>query len=101
MHLMRYRFIISNLPGKHRQTVSASKSNYVLNIQHHQEEDEICQRIVTYCKTDWPTLSELPHTIKPYYLVASELSVVHISVVHSLLMRGTRIVIQQLCMSRC
>ena len=120
MHLMRYHFTISHVPGKNlvtadalsraplsdrsqddqelqaevevylntvRQTVPASEKQ-LLHIQHHQEEDEICQQIVTYCKTYWPTQGELPHPIRPYYSVASELSVVQ-----GLLMRGTRIVI--------
>ncbi|MCY3930012.1 MAG: RNase H-like domain-containing protein, partial [Acidobacteria bacterium] len=120
MRLMRYRFTISHVPGKSlviadtlsraplsdmtladhdfnaeveayvntvRQTLPASEKQ-LMNIHHQQERDEICQQIVTYCNTSWPNQTELPAPIRPYLSVASELTVVH-----GLLMRGTRIVI--------
>ena len=59
-----------------------------MTIQRKQEGDEICQKIVTYCITSWPNQAELPAPIRPYLPVASE-----ISIVHGLIMRGTRIVI--------
>ena len=54
----------------------------------HQQGDEICQKIVTYCNTSWPNQAELPAPIRPYLLIASELPIVP-----GLLMWGTRIVI--------
>ena len=121
MRLMRYRFTISQVPGKNliiadalsraplsdvylsdedlecrdietylntvRQTLPASNKQ-LMTIQHQQEGDEICQKIVTYCITSWPNQAELPAPIRPYLPVASELSIVH-----GLLMQGTRIVI--------
>ena len=70
-----------------RQTLPASEKQ-LMTIQHQQEGDEICQKIVTYCITSWPNQAELPAPIRPYLPVASELSIVH-----GLLMRDTRIVI--------
>ena len=120
MHLMRYRFTISHVPGKNliiadalsraplsdvyhsdedlnaevetylntvRQTLPASEKQ-LMTIQHQQEGNEICQKIVTYCITSWPNQAKLPAPIRPYLPVASELSIVH-----GLLMQGTRIVI--------
>ena len=119
MRLMRYHFTISHIPGNNliiadalsraplsdvylsdedfnaevetylntvRKTLPASEK-HLMTIQHQQEGDEICQKIVTYCNTSWPNQAELPAPIKPYLPVASELSIVH-----RLLMRGTRIV---------
>ena len=120
MRLMRYHFTVSHVPGKNliiadalsraplsdmdiqdqdfnaeveaylntvRQTLPASETQ-LMNIQHQHEGDEVCQQLVTYCNTSWPNQAELPALIRPYLPVASELSVVH-----GLLMRGTRIVI--------
>ena len=36
-----------------RQTLPASKTQ-LMNIQHQQEGDEVCQQFVTYCNTSWP-----------------------------------------------
>ena len=120
MRLMRYHFTISHVPGKSliiadalsraplpdmdpqaqdfnaeveaylnivQQNLPASETQLV-NIQHQQEADEVCQQLVTYCSTSWPNQAEISTLIRPYLPVASELSVVH-----GLLMRGTRIVI--------
>ena len=57
-------------------------------IQQHQEADQVCQQIVSYCKSGWPEKHQLPTAVRPYYPVASE-----ISVEHDLLMRGSRIII--------
>ena len=116
MHLMRYCFTISHIPGKNliivdalsraplsdvylsdkdldaevetylntvRQTFPASEKQ-LMTIQHQQEGDEICQKIVTYCITSWPNQAELQDLIRPYLPVASELSIAH-----GLLKRGT------------
>ena len=117
MRLMRYHFTISHVPGKsliiadalsraplpdmdpQAQDFNAEVEAYLnivqqnlptqlVNIQHQQEADEVCQQLVTYCSTSWPNQAEISTLIRPYLLVASELSVVH-----GLLMRGTRIVI--------
>ncbi len=57
-------------------------------IKRHQEEDEVCQQVATYCQSGWPTKQALAGAVKPYYSVSSELSVQN-----GLLMRGNRIVI--------
>ena len=57
-------------------------------IKLHQEEDETCRLIVSYCQSEWPEKHKLPAAVHPYYSVASE-----ISVQQGLLMRGGRIII--------
>ena len=53
-----------------------------------QEQDDICKKLMQFCKDGWPHHSKLKGTIKLYKPVASELSV-H----NGLLLRGSRIVI--------
>ena len=48
----------------------------------------MCQHLITFCTEGWPNKSRVPGILKPYYQVASELSVVD-----RLLFRGFRIVI--------
>ena len=57
-------------------------------IKQHQEEDEVCRRIASYCRSRWPEKQHLPAAVRPYHPVASE-----ISVEQGLLMRGGRIII--------
>ena len=53
-----------------------------------QDQDKVCKQVKKYCSERWPDKNLLEHDIKPYYQVNGELTVVH-----GLLMRGTRIVI--------
>ena len=53
-----------------------------------QEADAECQQITAYCKSGWPRRKELPHELRPYHQVASELAVTE-----GLLMRQSRIII--------
>ena len=57
-------------------------------IRQHQEDDKACQQIVLYCQSGWPDKQHLPAVARPYYSVASE-----ISVEQGLMMRGGRIII--------
>ena len=98
MRLMWYHFTISHVPGKSliitdalsrvplpdedfqaqdfieaylnivKQNLPASKTQLV-NIQHQQEADEVCQQLVTYGKTSWPNQTEIPALIRPYLAV--------------------------------
>ena len=60
----------------------------LLEITEAQKADGVCQKVAEYCQTQWPEKSELDAAIRPYYQVATELSVEQ-----GLLMRGSRIVI--------
>ena len=53
-----------------------------------QQQDEVCQKVVEYCKTGWPGRSRLSGVIKQFYPVSSELCVEK-----GLLLRGNRLVI--------
>ena len=59
-----------------------------------QDQDKICQQVKKYYAENWPDKDHIEHDIKPYYQVNGELTVVH-----GLLMRGTRIVIPK-CLQR-
>lgn len=58
------------------------------NMRSHQEQDEACKLLMSYCHTGWPDKKMLPEIIRPYYPRASE-----ISVTEQLLMRQNRIII--------
>ena len=53
-----------------------------------QDQDKVCQKVKKYCSEHWPDKNHIEHDIRPYYQVNGELTIVH-----GLLMRGTRIVI--------
>ena len=53
-----------------------------------QEEDDVCQRLTSYCEKGWPKRCRVEGAIKPYLPVASELTLQG-----GLLVRGNRIVI--------
>ena len=57
-------------------------------IRQHQEEEEACKQVKTYCKEGWPTRQEVPGAVLPFYSVSAEMSVEN-----DLLLRGRRIVI--------
>ncbi len=118
MRTMRYTYTISHVPGKSLVTADtlsrapeegrdedtlqeetemyvhaifesiAATERRLEEIRMHQEEDEITRQIATYCQTGWPARNVVPAVIKPYYSVASVLSVEK-----GLLMRGSRVVI--------
>lgn len=71
--------IIAALPASDLKLSQISKA---------QDQDKVCQQVKKYCSEHWPDKDHLEHDIKPYYQVNGELTVVH-----GLLMRGTRIVI--------
>ena len=71
--------VVESLPVTERQ---------LQRIKLHQEEDEMCRLIVSYCQLEWPEKHKCPAAVHPYYSVASE-----ISVQQGLLMRGGRIII--------
>ena len=71
--------VVESLPVTERQ---------LQRIKLHQEEDETCRMIVSYCQSEWPEKHKCPAAVHPYYSVASE-----ISVQQGLLMRGGRIII--------
>ena len=71
--------ILSTLPAT---------DNRIKQLQSSQTEDEVCQQLITFCTEGWPNKNRIPGILKPYYQVASELSVVD-----GLLLRGFRIVI--------
>ena len=62
-----------------------------LEIHQAQDEDEICQRLKTYCEKGWPERCRVEGVLKPYLPVASELTFQD-----GLLVRGNRIVIPTL-----
>ena len=53
-----------------------------------QAADEVCQKLVHYCKHGWPYQHNIPGPVRPYLSVASELTVQD-----GLLLKGARIVI--------
>ena len=55
-------------------------------LQRNQTEDEVCQHLITICTEGWPNKNRILGILKPYYQVASELSVVD-----GLLLRGFQI----------
>lgn len=57
-------------------------------IRRHQQQDDICQLLTSYCQSGWPDKKNLPEATRPYSSVAAELSVEN-----GLLLRGCRIVI--------
>ena len=57
-------------------------------IKQHQEEDEVCQQVMTYCRSGWPPRHEVAGAASLYCPMSSELSVDN-----GLLMPGSRIVI--------
>ena len=58
----------------------------IKRLQRNQTEDEVCQHLITFCTDGWPNKNRVPGILKPYYQVASELSVVD-----GLLLRGFQI----------
>ena len=71
--------ILSTLPATDKR---------IKQLQRSQTEDEVCQQLIIFCTEGWPNKNGVPGILKPYYQVASELSVVD-----GLLLRGFRIVI--------
>ena len=57
-------------------------------IRKSQQQDEVCQKVVEYCKIGWPDRSRLSGVIKKFYPVSSELCVEKGLVLH-----GNRLVI--------
>ena len=57
-------------------------------IRSHQDKDEACKLVNTYCRKGWPSKADLPDYARGFYPVASELTVQD-----GLLMRGSRLVI--------
>ena len=57
-------------------------------IRVHQERDDVCQKVKSFCTKGWPRKSELPERVKPFYSVSGELSILD-----EILMRGGRLVI--------
>lgn len=55
-------------------------------LKQHQAEDEVCQQVMMYCRSGWPSKQNLAGAVCRYYPVASELSVKD-----GLLLRGSRI----------
>ena len=53
-----------------------------------QDQDKVCKQVKRYCSAHWHNKNHIEQDIKPYYQANGE-----ITVVHGLLMRGTRIVI--------
>ena len=60
-------------------------------IRQAQDEDEICQRLKTYCEKGWPERCRVEGALKPYLPVASKLTIQD-----GLLVRGNWIVIPTL-----
>ena len=73
------RAAVQSLPATERQ---------LERIRQHQQEDEVCQQVVTYCQAGWPSRQTLTGSVKNYHSVADELSIAD-----GLLMRGNRVVI--------
>ena len=71
--------IMSSLPATNQQ---------LGNIAAHQQDDDICQLLIQYCRNGWPDKSTIKGPLKLYWPVAAELTVQN-----GLLMRGCRIVI--------
>ena len=57
-------------------------------IRKEQEQDTVCQKLISYCQTGWPDKSNLQGPYKAYAAVMYELSIVQ-----GLLLRGHRIII--------
>ena len=64
-------------------------SEKLLEIRQAQEQDNVCQQLVQFCREGWPHHSKLKGNIKVYKPVASKLSVQS-----GLLLRGSCIVIR-------
>ena len=73
------RTLVQSLPATEKQ---------LERIKQHQGEDEVCQQVMTYCRSGWPPRHDVAGAVSLYYHVSSELSVDN-----GLLMRGSRIVI--------
>ena len=71
--------VVQSLPASEKQ---------LERIKQHQQEDEVCQQVVSHCQSGWPLRQELMGPVRCYYPVATELSIAD-----GLLMRGNRIVI--------
>ena len=71
--------IMSSLPATNQQ---------LGNIAAHQQDYDICQLLIRYCRNGWPDKSTIKGPLKLYWPVAAELTVQN-----GLLMRGCRIVI--------
>ena len=69
--------ILSTLPATDKR---------IKQLQRNQTEDEVCQHLITFSTEGWPNKNRVPGLLKPYYQVASELSVVD-----GLLLRGFQI----------
>ena len=69
-------------------TASPDSDAKLSQISQAQDQDKVCKQVKKYCSEHWPDKSQIEHDIKPYYQVNGELTVVH-----GLLMHGTRIVI--------
>ena len=60
--------ILSTLPATDKR---------IKRLQRNQTEDEVRQHLITFCTEGWPNKNRVPGILKPYYQVASELSVVN------------------------
>ena len=47
----------------------------LLHIRQHQQEDEVCQTVASYCQSGWQEKHRLSDEVRPYYSVSSETSV--------------------------
>ena len=65
-----------------------ASDQHISQIKQLQLNDEVCQKLTTYCKDGWPDKRDIPGILKPYYSVAGE-----ISFQDDLLMRGSRIIV--------
>ena len=73
------RLVIGSLPATEK---------HLEDIRSHQERDEVCRQLISFCLNGWPEKSQLKGPVKKFHAVSSQLSVED-----GLLMRGSRIVI--------
>ena len=69
------------------QSIPATEKR-LQEIKTHQDRDEVCQKLIHFCKVGWPHRSLLKGPVKKYLPVSSQLSIEE-----GLLMRGSQIVI--------
>ena len=120
MRMMRFTYTISHVPGRNltiadtlsRAPLEDSDStlqeeadafvNFTIQslpateirlqqIRQLQQQDEVCRSLTQYCHSGWPERKKMTDSIKPFYHIASELSVED-----GILLRGCRIVIPEI-----
>ena len=73
------RVVLSSLPATENRTAE---------IRECQAQDSVCREVMLYCQTEWPESKSISEAVRPFYHVASELSVED-----GLLLRGRRMII--------